>query len=152
MTKVMTREGEKAQTVEGAEGLVRRFIEELPNRGNLAAADELFSPDFVWHVPYSPEPLRGPEAVKETYAAFRTAFPDLRVTIEQLVCDGTRLAVLVRAAGTNEGEMMGCPASGHRAEWTGVHLLEIRDGRIVEDHTVLDQLGLLEQLGHTVAS
>jgi ketosteroid isomerase-like protein len=57
------------------ETLVERFIEELPNRGNLDAADELFAQDFVWHVPYSPEPQRGPEAVKQTYAAFRTASP-----------------------------------------------------------------------------
>jgi steroid delta-isomerase-like uncharacterized protein len=152
MTNVVAREAEMAQLTEGSEELVRRFIEELPNRGNLAAADELFAPDFVWHVPYSPKPLHGPEAVKETYAAFRMAFPDLRVTIEQLVCQGRRAVALVKASGTDEGGMMGRPASGRRAAWTAVHVLETRDGRIVEDHTLLDQLGLLEQLGHTVDS
>jgi steroid delta-isomerase-like uncharacterized protein len=130
------------------EKVVECFIEELPNRGNLDAADELFARDFVWHVPYCAEPQRGPEAVKQTYTAFRTAFPDLRVTIDKLISENGRAVALVTAQGTNEGELMGRSPTGRPARWTAVHVLEIRDGRIAEDHTVLDQLGLLEQLGH----
>jgi predicted ester cyclase len=123
----------------------RRFIEEGPNRGNLAALDGLFAPEYVQHMPGAT--ITGPDGVKQVVAGFRAAFPDLHVEIEDLICEGEVLAARVTASGTNSGDFMGLGTSGRHATWSVAHLCRVRDGRFVEDRIHFDQLGLREQLG-----
>ena len=123
----------------------RRFIEEGPNGGNLAAMDGLFAPEFVQQMPGGT--IRGPEGVKQVVAGFRTAFPDLHVEIGDLVVEGEMLAACVTASGTNTGDFMGLGASGRHTTWSVAHLCRIRDGWIIQDTIHFDQFGLREQLG-----
>ena len=125
----------------------RRFIEEAPNRGNLAVVDELFASAVAYHMPGSAEPVRGIDGVKGVVAGFRAAFPDLHVTIEDVVAEGETVAARVTARGTNTGEMMGAAPTGKRAEWAVNHYCHFADGKVIEDHINFDQLAFLQQLG-----
>jgi predicted SnoaL-like aldol condensation-catalyzing enzyme len=84
--------------------IVRRFVEEIPNMGNVAAADALLADGFVLHFPNMPD-LEGAEAFKDLPAAIRTAFPDLVETIEELIAEGSyvveRFSLRARIAETS---------------------------------------------------
>ena len=74
---------------EANKATVRRFYEEFINQGNLAVADEIFVPDFVIHTPPSPPGMAGgTEGLKQMFAMYRNGFPDLRVTVEEMVAEG----------------------------------------------------------------
>jgi predicted ester cyclase len=125
------------------EGIVRRFLDELWSGGELRVADELVDADEVHHL--GGEDMSGPEGVKGLVTWLRTAFPDLRIEINELVSDGDQVAVRWTASGTHRGPFGDLKATGRRVEWTGSDWLRLRDGRIVEvwafpDGTLRDQL------------
>jgi steroid delta-isomerase-like uncharacterized protein len=127
--------------------IVVRWTDEVLNQGNIDVVDELFAEDFSWEMPFNPGPLHGPEAMKETVSAFRAAFSDFAVDVEDVLAEGDKVALKYTASGTNDGEMMGAPATGESAEWRVMHVFTLRDGKIVDDVTILDRMGLMEQLG-----
>jgi steroid delta-isomerase-like uncharacterized protein len=131
------------------QAIVVRWTDEVLNRGNLDLVDELFAEDFTWEMPFNPEALHGPAAMKETVSAFRAAFTDFAVEVDHVLGEGDEVALTYRASGTNDGEMMGQPPTGESAEWRVMHVFTLRDGKIVHDVTVLDRMGLIEQLGLT---
>jgi predicted ester cyclase len=125
----------------------RRFMDEGPNRGNLAIVEELFDPDVAFYVPGSVEPVRGVDGVKGIVAGFRAAFPDLHVTIDDMVAEGETVAARATARGINTGEMMGTAPSGKRAVWVASHHCRFARGKIIENRVIYDQLAFLQQLG-----
>ena len=125
----------------------RRFIDEGPNKGNLAVLEDIFEANVVYNVSGLPEPMRGPEGVRQLTTGFRAAFPDLHVTIEEMIAEGDKVVARVTARGTNTGELMGKPATGKQATWYPVHISRFANGKIVEDRVTYDQLGFLQQLG-----
>jgi predicted ester cyclase len=127
--------------------VVRREVEEMFAQGNLDAADEIYHPDYVSHEPTSGD-IRGIEGAKQFVAAFRQAFPDLQNTIEDMVAEGDKVAMRFRGSGTHLGETeaFGSP-TGNRVEITGIAIERVAEGKIVEDWTNYDALGLLQQLG-----
>lgn len=130
-----------------AKELFCRFIDEAPNRGNLGVIDDVFSEDVRYYLPFSSDPLVGRDAVRGVVEGFRWAFPDLTVSVEELVEEGDKLAARVTASGTNRGELMGNPPTGRTAIWSVVHVSRLDRGRIVEDRITFDVLGFLQQLG-----
>jgi predicted ester cyclase len=133
-------------SVEANKATFQRFFEEVANKGHLAIIDELFDANAIYHLPGS-EPLHGPEGVKGVVTAFRTAFPDLHVKIEQLIGEGDTIVARVSPSGTNTGELMGQAPTGKQATWSVVHVCRFADGRIAEDRITFDQLSFLQQLG-----
>lgn len=127
--------------------LARRVAEEIFNNGDLEVADELYASDYVLHDPSLPEDLHGPEGIKQYAAMNLGAFPDARVTIEDQVAEGDRVASRWTATGTHTGELMGIPPTGNRVTITGVTINRIVGGRIAEDWYQGDDLGMLRQLG-----
>lgn len=125
----------------------RRFLAEAANEGNLDVIDELCDPDVAYYLVGSAEPMRGFDGVKGVVSGFRAAFPDLHVTIEEVIAEGDTVAARVTARGTNTGELMGAAPSGKRAEWAVNHYSHFKNGRMVEDRVNFDQLGFLQQLG-----
>ncbi|HEU4571195.1 MAG TPA: ester cyclase [Candidatus Limnocylindrales bacterium] len=128
----------------------RRFLDEVMNRGNLDAVDELMGPRFVDHTapPGVPE---GAEGFKSFVTAFRAAVPDLQYTVEDELADGDTIVDRVRATGTMQGDFLGMPASGRSATWEEIHITRYEDGRAAEHWGVVDQLGMLVQLGFAQA-
>jgi steroid delta-isomerase-like uncharacterized protein len=131
---------------EANKAIVRRFSEEVMNRGNLRVIDELFAPNVVDHSipPGFPAGIAG---VKQMAAMYRSAFPDVRSTIEDLVAEGDKVVVRWSATGTHRGELMGIPATGKRVTVTGIVIDRIAGGKIVEHWESFDQLSMMQQLG-----
>lgn len=91
--------------------------------------------------------MHGPEEYKEQITLFRSAFPDLEVTVEDIVAEGDRVVLRNRLTGTHEGEFMGIPPTGRKVESTGLVMGRIREGKAVEEWPQPDTLGLMQQLG-----
>jgi predicted ester cyclase len=128
--------------------VVRRQEEELHTQGNLDTADKIFAPDYVGHDPSNPEDIRGLEAAKQAAANYREAFPNLQVTIEDLIAEGDKVAARIRFRGTHQGELEGIAPTGRRVEATGIIISRIEGGKIAEDCWAnFDDLGLMRQLG-----
>ena len=127
--------------------LVRRELEELFGRGNLDVADEIVATDYVGHDPALPEPIRGPEGLNQMVGGYRAAFPDLEVTVGQQIAEGDLVVTRWKARGTHRGELMGIAPTGRQATITGISIERVVDGKIVEDWTNWDTLGMMQQLG-----
>ncbi|HVS47692.1 MAG TPA: ester cyclase [Candidatus Dormibacteraeota bacterium] len=129
----------------GNEAIYRRLIEEGFNQGNLAVADELVSPGAREHQRGSED---GPEGVKKTIKYLRSAFPDFKITIDEVVVSGDKVWARQRGGGTNLGSFAGHLPSGRKAFTEVIDICRIEDGKIVEHWGVPDQLGMMMQLGH----
>jgi steroid delta-isomerase-like uncharacterized protein len=132
---------------EANKALVRREMEEVFDRGNLDAADELYAPDYVIHDPTSPEDIRGVEGARQFAATYRQAFPDFQATVEDQVAEGDKVATRFTARGTHHGELEGIAPTGNRVEVTGINISRIAGGKIAEEWTNYDALGLMQQIG-----
>jgi len=126
--------------------IVRRSYEELWSKGNLDVVDELYAADFVLHDPAQPG-IRGPEGYKQIVITNRTAFPDLNVKVEDQLAEGDKVATRWTTTGTHQGEFAGIPATGKRGGVTGTTIARVVGGKIVEERSNWDTLGLLQQLG-----
>ncbi len=127
--------------------LVRRMYEEVWNEGRLDVVDDICAPDYRGVGPYGDE--HGPDAVKRGVAARRAAFPDIQVTIEDLLVDGDRVAARLTFEGTHQGSFQGIEATGKRVAWSGIWIYRVDGGKFVERWHAYDLLGLLEQLRGT---
>ena len=143
----MAKEFDGLRSLSENKQVVLRWTDEVLNQGKVDVVDELFAQDFSWTMPFNHEPLRGPEAIKETVSGFRTAFSNFAVDVEDVIAEGDQVALKYTASGTNDGELMGAPATGESAAWRVMHIFRLRDGKIVEDVTILDRMDLMEQLG-----
>src|SRR5438067_4448409 len=126
--------------------LSRRFTEEVWNKGNLDAIDELLTADHVGYEPTSGE-THGPQATRELVSVYRGAFPDMRMTIDNGFAEGDWVAVHWTAVGTHTGELMGVAPTGREVTVSGIQLNRIADGRIAESRGIFDALGMLQQVG-----
>ena len=125
----------------------RRFFKVVFNQGNLAVVDEIKSSNYVFHDPGLPEPVRGPEGFKDYLMMFRTAFPDLSSTIEDLIVEGEKVAVRFTFAGTQQGDLFGIPPTGKQATVSAILIARLVNGKFVEGWINYDGLGILQQLG-----
>jgi steroid delta-isomerase-like uncharacterized protein len=127
--------------------LGRRYFEEVWNRGNLAALDQLLTADYINHAPSTPNPPRGADGLKPIVAAIRKAFPDLHFEIEDVIATTDAVVVRTRMTGTHRGDFFGVAPTGRRVSVNQINIERIRDGRIAEHWRVTDELTLMRQLG-----
>src|SRR3990172_10163106 len=133
-------------SVEENKVIVRRLMEEVWNKENLAITDELFATSFVSYLPGSPDPLNR-EGYKQVLTMFRTAFPDMRLTIEDQVSEGDKVVTRWTVRGTHRGDFQGIPPTQKQVTVTGMTIDCIVLGKIVENRIEFDQLGMMQQLG-----
>jgi steroid delta-isomerase-like uncharacterized protein len=126
---------------------IARREAEMFSSGDFSIADEIYSEDYVAHDPAKPEPIRGIEGAKGEAAGYRAAFPDLTLTIEHQVAEGEYVVTRWTARGTHEGELEGIAPTGIKATTSGISMVRVVDGKIVEDFTEWNALGLMAQLG-----
>ena len=135
-------------SAEENKAIARRIMNEAMNDGRLEVADELIASDWVDHDPANPPDFAGgPDAFKQLVSLYRGAFPDLRMTIEDMVAEGDRVVTRWTARGTHEGELMGVPPSGKQVTVTGIGIDRIAGGKVAESWGSWDTLGLLTQVG-----
>ena len=118
-------------------------IYEAINTGNVSLLEKFVAPDYVEHS----EGFRGVEAFEQQITAFRAAFPDLHVTVEDLLTDGDRFASRTTVTGTHAGDLMGLPATGKRISVEAVDIGRIANGQAQERWGGLNMYALLTQLG-----
>ena len=136
-------------SLEENKALARRHFEELWTKGDLAVADEIYSPDAVGHCGNLPDQTGYPECEKELVRQDRIAFPDGTATVEDQFAEGDKVLTRWRFRGTHGGPLYGHPASGHQVSVTGFHVHRIVDGKIVEIWALGDFYSLLNQIGAT---
>jgi len=124
---------------------MRRFIEEVWNKGNLDVADEVFHPEAT--SPDAPTLPKGGAGVRILASMFRKAMPDYHMDILQLLADGDRVLARFTQSGTQTGELMGMPPSGKKATWGEIGILRFAGGQVVESWYDVDMLGMMQQLG-----
>ncbi len=136
-----------AGATEANKVLVRRFLEEVFNADDGGAVTELAAPDILGHDATSPEPKRGLESVRQVTVLFRTAFPDLRLGVEDLIAEGDKVVARWTLRGTHQGTFMGIPATGKVATTAEIVIYRLAEGKIAEYWGSFDVLGLMRQLG-----
>lgn len=132
--------------------VLRRFIEEVWNEGNLDVIDELIAADHVDHDPARAGAPGGPTGTRAFVEMYRTAFPDAHIELGELIAEGDLVAGTWTATGTHQGELMGMAPSGKPISLTGIGVDRIRDGQIVESWANWDALGMMGQLGAVPAA
>ncbi|HEV2122941.1 MAG TPA: ester cyclase [Chloroflexota bacterium] len=133
-------------SAEESKAIVRQFWG-VWEEGNIGLVDELLAPDYINHTPASPDQPTGPEGVKGVVAMFRSAIPDLRVVVEDMIAEGDKVAVRYTLEGTHEGELFGVPPTGRRLSIKSISVERVSDGKIREHWRVTDSLDMMQQLG-----
>jgi predicted ester cyclase len=131
-------------SVEKNKANTRRLSEEVFSKGNLAIIPELIAPNYVFHT--TPE-YKGLEGVKQFITAMRTAFPDYRETINNMVAEGDMVAVFYTLQGTFKGEYGGIAPTGKKFSIPSAILSRFEGGKQVEAWSYLDYLTFYQQLG-----
>ena len=127
--------------------VVRRLFEEVWNKGNLPVTDELFAPNYAHRDSSTPDVGRGPESEKKRATLYRTAFPDLRLTIEDIIAEGETVMARWSCQGTHRGDLSGIAPTGKRFTISGISIARIANGKMAEGWVNWDALGLMQQLG-----
>jgi predicted ester cyclase len=117
--------------------LVRKFFEETWSKGNVAAVDEFTATNYVEHALPSGL-LPGPEGLKQLSATYRSAFPDLKVTLDDIFAVGDRVTVRWSARGTHLGDWLGIPPTGNHVTATGIIIYRVAGGKVVESWSSID--------------
>lgn len=119
------------ECVEQNKVLVRRYIEEVVNTGNVDRIAEFISSDYIEVHDNIEHPI-GVEGAKEHILGVRRTYPDLHVTIEQQIAEGDWVVTRITARGTHQGAWLGMKPTGKAVEITGVNIDRVADGLIVE--------------------
>jgi steroid delta-isomerase-like uncharacterized protein len=132
-------------SLEENKALVRRQVD-VWNTGDLSALDEVFAADLVNHDP-PPGAASDREGFKQIIAMNRAGFPDMKLTIEDMVAEGDRVVNRWTLSGTHEGEYMGIPPTGRKVVLKGISIHRIEGGKVVENWHEMDMMGVMAQLG-----
>jgi steroid delta-isomerase-like uncharacterized protein len=128
--------------------LATRMIEEIFNRGNIGKADEFLAPDFVEREELPPGLPGGREGVKQLTVMLRSAFPDLKVTVDDIVAEGDKVVIRQTWTGTHTGgEFMGVPPTGRSVSVGVIDIIRVADGKFAEHWGQMDSMAMLQQLG-----
>ena len=130
--------------------LIRRWFEEVWNNGRVEAIDEMFDENGIAHgLSDDPEnPIRGPQGFTPFHTVFREAFPNMMIVVEDVVAEGDKVAARCSVRAKHEGELMGRAATQAPVEFTGITIVRIYNGKIVEAWNNFDFMTMYKQTGH----
>ena len=121
------------------------------NSGQLELLRDVIAADVVDHDP-APDQGEGPEGYIRMFAALRASFPDLAVSVDQIVTDDDKIALAYTMTGTQKGEFLSIAPTGRKIRARGVQIARFQDGKMVERWGSSDQLGILQQIGARATS
>ena len=129
--------------------VLRRWFDEVWNKGRAEAIDEMFDVNGIAHgLSDDPSyPIKGPANFRPFYEVFRQAFPNLTIDIEDMVAEGDKVAARCSVRGKQEGQLRGLEATQAPVEFTGMTIVRIADGKIVEAWNNFDFMNLHKQVG-----
>jgi steroid delta-isomerase-like uncharacterized protein len=142
---------EKMQETKSVEernkNLIRQAAEEIYNKGNYTLIDEIVSSDFVIHSLNPNKEIHGREGARNFATSLRPAFPDIKFNIKDQFAEGNKVVTHFIAEGTHQGTFEGIPPTGKSFEVSAIDIDYVKNGKISECWSNLDELGLLQQLG-----
>ena len=147
MVNNIASSGASERTVAENLTLVSRIWNEIWNKGNMMVCKEVFSADYVGRIPGMPAPVHGPAEFGQLVLTYRTAFPDVHLTVEDAFGAGDRVVVRWVSRGTHLGPMMGIPPTGRPIEVMGISIFRIAEHKVAEEWEGFDTMGLMQQLG-----
>jgi predicted ester cyclase len=139
------RADQEKTRLEQNKAIVRGYLTEIVNKGNLSAVDTYFSADAIFNSRPAKLQLAAVQAV-------RGAFPDFRLVIEDQIAEGDKVVTRATFSGTHQGEFMGMAPTGKPVKYSGIAIDRIVDGKVVESWHVAETLGLLQQIGATLSA
>jgi steroid delta-isomerase-like uncharacterized protein len=125
--------------------VVRRIVEDHWNKKNPALIGELFATDCAFHTPDGA--LHGQDGARQLYNAYATAFPDFRLSTDDILADGNKVVVRYTFTGTHKGPLAAVPASGKPANVQGIAIVRLAGGKADEVRFVWDKFALMQQIG-----
>ena len=137
--------------LEANKALVRRWFEEVWNKGRTEAIDEMFAADGIAHglSGEAEGPLKGPADFKPFHEIFRGAFPDIEVIVEDMIAEGDKVGARCSVRGKHAGDHLGVAATNAPVDFSGVSIVRIKDGKIVEAWNNFDFMKMNKQIGIT---
>ena len=126
--------------------IVKRLFEE-PWKGNFDVIDEYVAPNYIGHDATEPEPIRGPAGVRANVEKYLAGFPDGGITVDDQIAEGDKVATRWTGRGTQTGEVAGIAPTGKEATVSGLTISRLEGGKVIEEWTTWDTLGMLVQLG-----
>lgn len=131
-----------------AESFLQRWFDEVWNKGNETAVFEMFDENGIAHglTDENGNELRGPENFVAFHRNFRAAFPDIRITLEETVTEGDKIAGLCKVSATHSGDNLGFAATNKPIEFSGMTMVKVKDGKIIEAWNHFDFMNLYQQL------
>jgi steroid delta-isomerase-like uncharacterized protein len=129
--------------------LIRRWFEEVWNKGRADAIPEMFASDGVAHglSDDAAKPLRGPEGFLPFHGQFREAFPNIEVVVEDTIAEGDKVVARCAVRGKHVGDSLGFKATGTEVEFDGITIVRVKDGKFVEAWNNFDFMRMYKQLG-----
>ncbi|HUY27600.1 MAG TPA: ester cyclase [Candidatus Binataceae bacterium] len=134
-----------------AKAVVRRFVEQVQDQHRLDLVDELFDPEYIDHATpggMPPAAAKHPvDGFKQFFSGILSAFPDLRVTLEDQIAEGDKVVTRKRFRGIHSDPFWGVAPSGKRLELEVIDIFRVKKGRLAEHWAQLDVMALLRQIG-----
>jgi predicted ester cyclase len=125
--------------------IARRLLEEPWT--NIDVADDLVDDRYVGHDPSLAQPPRGVQGFKDNVSMFRAGYSDAQITVDDQIAEADKVASRWTGRGTHDGELMGIAPTGKQVTVAGLTISRVENGRVVEEWTNWDTLGMLQQLG-----
>lgn len=129
-----------------AKTIVRKVLEE-PWKGNWDVIDEYIAPGYIGHDPSQPKPIQGIEGTKENYRQYIDAFTGAHIAVDEQIAEGDIVASRWTARGTHTGEITGIAPTGKEVTVSGITISRLEGGKIIEEWTNWDTLGMMVQIG-----
>jgi steroid delta-isomerase-like uncharacterized protein len=135
----------KADSVQNNKTVVKNVYEQVINKGDFAKAEQWIEKNYVDHDPDTPPP-GGLEGFKKFFTMFRQAFPDLKMTVEDIFGEGDKVVARVSVTGTQKAEFMGIPSSGKKFKTSLVDILRLKNGKVIDHWGVFDMMSMMSQI------
>jgi steroid delta-isomerase-like uncharacterized protein len=133
-------------STEENKAIVRHYLDEVWNKGNVSIIDEVMAPTYARYMNASGAYLDR-ERQKQRISGMRQAFSELALTLEDITAEGDKVTIRVTLQGTHTGNFMGVPATGKQVAIEAIDILRLVDSKVVEHWGVMDTFGLMQQLG-----
>jgi steroid delta-isomerase-like uncharacterized protein len=127
--------------------IVRRLYEEVWNKRKLEIISEIISPSHALQAPNISGSSIGPAAYKRNVSLFLAGYPDLRLTIQDIISEKEKVVACWTMSGTHKGDYMGVPATNKKVSVDGITIHHIANGKIMDSYSNWDALGMMQQLG-----
>lgn len=126
--------------------IAKRIVQEIWNEGNLELAEEIIAPDYADNVAGDGSSV-GPEGFKKAVMGIRYAFPDFNITIDDMIAENDKVALVWTFVGTHKGELMGIAPTNKKVKFDGIYIYKFEDGKLMERSGKRDMFSLMKQLG-----